>query len=205
MKIVSIPGYREAVERENAIRDLAFLPMPVRICGIEVVPMTLRHVLLLDGVASPFVTHGVEPDEIDVARFFWILSPRFSTDSRLATRLRRWLCYQRCRKLKLREAADAIFQFCDDSFQDSPERTPRRVWRAPVFSIAAGLVDRLAFNYGWSEETILSLPVTRLFQYIRTIRNRTENRPVFCNRSDKVRGDWMRQRRGERNSQDGIQ
>lgn len=108
--------YVEAVEREQFIRETAFLPVSERIGPFEVLPMTLRHFLCLRSGGSPFVCGGTVTDE-DVFEFLWVLSPRYGVEN---VREKRKL-YARCRKWFL--------------------RGPRGVWRALAGMVVHGLLS----------------------------------------------------------------
>src|SRR5688572_25311836 len=69
-----IPGYREAVEREAAIRDTAFLDLTADICGVAIRQMSAQDYLVLDGLGSPFLV-GELPYDYDIVSFLWQLSP----------------------------------------------------------------------------------------------------------------------------------
>src|ERR1043166_9000220 len=74
-----IPGYREALAEESEGRDYAILNLPRKICGIDVVQMTLRHLVTRLAIACPFVcgtSLGLEPEELPgaIASFIWHVS-----------------------------------------------------------------------------------------------------------------------------------
>src|SRR5689334_12972504 len=98
-----IPGYREAVRLENQSRDLAFIIDRELICGIEVRSMTLKHFILLDGIASPFLYERIG-DPSECAMFLWVLSPYWvSGQSKHRERL-----IKKCRKLNYGELVTEI-------------------------------------------------------------------------------------------------
>ena len=187
-----IPGFREAVERENAIRDAAFLDIPETICGIEVLPMTPRHFLLLDGIGSPFVVGGLPTAEA-IAQFIWVVSPEFRVIRGWRDRLAQYRFVKRCRKINWVDAVKAIDQYINDAFQDSPG-AKSGTSNLHDWSWVAALVDQIASTYHWSEVDILSIPVKRLFQYSRIVRRRDDPKAIFFNPRDRVRGEWLRER-----------
>ena len=54
LQTVEIPGYREAVKKEQRIRDTAFLDGRELVCGIEVFPLSLRRMVWLEQAHNGF-------------------------------------------------------------------------------------------------------------------------------------------------------
>ena len=184
-----IPGYREAVNRESAVRDQSFLDLAEEICGLEVLPMTARHFLILDGIGSPFLLNAADPvtgvAPADVALFLWALSPDYSPSARW----RRWRFIRSCRKLPFVRACCQIRRYVEDTFQDAPASGDAN---GPSFyASVATLVDCFAREYGWAERDILTMPLKRAFQYLRCIVKHRDPKATLFNPSDRVRGDWL--------------
>lgn len=189
-----IPGYREAVEREDADRREAFVQAPEMVCGIDAAPLTLERVALLESVGSPFMVGGV-PEPGDVALFLWVISPGYRPgDARARDRFIR-----RCRRLPYAQACVEIESYVSAAFADAP--AGRAGEHRPVAYWAAAVVDALASEYGWVDDAILRLPLRRLWQYWRCARRRHDPKAIFIDRSDKVRGEWLRQRNDARTSE----
>src|SRR5690349_17989316 len=85
-----IPGYREAVEKEREIREMAFLDFPELICGIEVKPLSTWHLALLDTIHSPFLTGETEIVLADCAMFCWMVSPGYQLALKIREALGPW-------------------------------------------------------------------------------------------------------------------
>lgn len=187
----AIPGYREAVERENNVRDNAFLGIAEKICGIEVFSMTPRHFLILDGIGSPFVTGGsILPEE--VVRFLWIMSPRFRIVRSFHDWIARWRFAASCRKLNWETSIKAIFAYLEETFMDRPGANSASNSVGSNWSWLAAMVDAIARNYHWSEETILNTPLKRLFQYRKIISMANDPNAIHFNPRDKVIGEYLR-------------
>jgi len=182
----TIPGYLDAVEREAAIRDAAFLDMPESILGLQVNPLTIRIFLALNGIASPFV-RGEAATAADVARFLWAVSPLYSPTYHKA----RANFVAGLRKLKAEPLTKAIRAYMDEAFLDAPAANTEGESGAPFASWASALVDFLASQYSWSEREILDMPLKRAWQYVRRIQKRKNPKQAQFNPSDKVRGDWL--------------
>ena len=176
--------YRAAVEQESAARDFAFLDVQEEVCGIAVRPMTLRDFIRLDGIQSPFMRGGVPAVE-DVVLFLWLQSPAFRPSA-----FALWRFSRRCRRLNYFDAVTAINTFIESALMDAPGGGGKS--GESFYSMAAGLIDWLASNYGWSEAAILDCPLKRLFQYMNASINRKNPKAILFNPlSGKVRRDWL--------------
>ena len=184
LKWSDIPGYREAVKRENDIRDASFLDLTTSICGVEIRQMTPRDLLILDGIGNPLMYGGL-PSPAELADFLWKLSPLYKENARL----RRYLFGVTIRKMNFIAAVQACRRYVDDTFQDSPASSGAS---APYVSWCAHLVVNISTETGWSEAAILNTPLKRLFQYLKAIRRRDNPQAPMHNPSDKIRGDYIR-------------
>ena len=180
--IDQIPGLGAAIEQERFVRDSSFLSLPEVIGGVDVQPMTLRHVIALSSVGSPFIAGGHASPEA-VAQFVLLLA-----------KPQGWLAKRRLLRRIARLDYDAtiaeIKAFMDEAFQDSPASSGGRA-QASYYSFAASLVDVFGTEYGWSENEILDVPLKRLFQYLNAIRKRHNPEAVLFNPSDRVRGEFL--------------
>lgn len=190
-----IPGYAEAVKRENEIRDASFLGIEERINGVEVKPFTLRHMNALDSMRSPFLLDRKIGMEIatpqDVAIFLWNVSPQFRVIRTGWDVFTHYRFIRSLRRLKFDETCKAIFDYVEEAFQDSPAGSSRK--SMPFASYVAHIIDWIASTYHWDDDDILDKPLKRIFQYIRCIQRRTDGKAMFFNASDKIRGDFLRQ------------
>lgn len=230
-ELAAIPGYLNAVKRENDIRDAAFLALPARICGISVRPMTLRHWLILDGIDSYFLKpKSGPPNADDISAFLWVLSPQFDARSgarwdrilrrcgrvpilrALSKRIASW-CSARGRfvdrvgKLPYGKMVAGIEDYYEKTFQDSPPSSGNDDEDAVAqISFAANLLYSVASLTHWSREVILELPLRETFQYltIKRMLSAARRGETFTgwNPSDKVKRDYIREcRRRWRESQ----
>jgi len=175
-----IPGLAEAIEAEQHVRDTSFLELPECVGGFDLKPLTLRHVLLLGAIDSPFIRGG-NPMPKDIGAFMVIVGEwkGFS----------RWKNLRKLGKASLLEMVISIDSFVKESFQDAPASSG--VEDVSYYSFAASIVDMFAKEYGWKESDILNTPIKRLFQYTKAIARRN-GATTFFNPSDKVRGEWLR-------------
>lgn len=206
MDLLAIPGLREAIERETQKREFDFLGAPELLCGIEVMPLSIRRLLRLQAVGSPFLyTAATDVDPSDVAMFFWSLSPNYERAMMIRQSCElvsmslgsfafdhiRQRFVRRLRKLKLDESSAACRQFVADAFEDAPGSSG--VDGPTYYGWPAGYVGLLATEYGWTEDEILDLPLRRLWQHVRRLTLRHDGSATLFNPSDKVRGAWLRE------------
>jgi hypothetical protein len=175
-----IPGLATAIEHEQLVRNASFLELTERVCGFEVPPLTLRHMLALESIGSPLVCGG-RPMPHDFGAFLVLLTG--------ATGFRRWNLLRRLGRVNYGIAFDDIVSFINEAMQDSPGGSNGE-GEISYYSFGAAIVDRLAREYGWSERAILDLPLKRLFQYLKLFTGKDGKVPLF-NPSDKVRGKYL--------------
>lgn len=185
-----IPGYLEAVEKEQTGRDLAFLPFGVPLCGITVRQLTARHVILLRNCGNAFFC-GRDPGPEDVAMFLWFVSEEYCLDRKK----RNEFIAAHLRKLKFAAAVKAIADFIADSFDSAPASAGSSQIKNYTSAVAV-LIDVLAREYGWDDEAILEKPIARLHQYIRLILKRNNPGLALGNRSDNFISQWLVKRNG---------
>lgn len=191
MKLSAIPGLAEAIATERFSRNVAYLDLDDRICGVPVRPLTLQHLVTLETIGSPFIVGG-RVTFVEAAGFLWLLSPRWRADARW----RRWWFYRSLRKIQFKALVDGIREFILDAQRDLPGGKTNRV-RASYYSTACALVDLLATEYGWSERAVLHLPLKRILQYRNRIFER--NGEVMFNPSDEAKQKWLDDRERARN------
>lgn len=193
-----IEGMADAVNKERVIRDRSFLGFNERINGIEVKPLTSRHILHLDEIESPF-TMGGDFDAFDVISFLWIVSPKFRPLNRFSDA---WTHYRFVRSVSksafkgetpedaLENAGQAIRDYIGESFTDGSGGNGER--SISYFSWLAGSVAIVGGHFGWSEDTVLDLPIKRLLQYTRAINIiKNPEAKLFNKYSDQVRQDFI--------------
>lgn len=187
-----IPGYREAVEREQQVRSAGFLDVPGDICGIAVRALTLRHLVELELARSAFLVGG-RATLGECAFFLWVVSVDRASGTCGQRRFAR-----RCRKLPLPALAREIDGYLDEQMQDAPGGSGR-AGAVCYTSWVADMAHIFATEYGWSDETTLETPVVRLMQYLKRIHRRADPKAPLFNPSDAVRDRWLR----EQNSKKG--
>lgn len=178
--------FRQAVDEQQAARESAYIECPETLCGVEVLPFQVKHLVILDLLGSPFIDGG-NPDPGDVAQFLWIVSPAFEWNNRK----KRDRFTKRLRRVPFAEAVTEILKYVADAFEDAPGRKEDD-GRPPVVGWPAHLVHLFASEYGWTEQVVFSLPFKRAWQYWRCIALQHDpRRPMFNSRSDRVKSEWL--------------
>lgn len=168
-----IPGLEAVVEREAAVRNQSFLDdLPEVICGIEVKPLTLRMVLLLECIGSPFIGGGiVQPHDIGAFLIVVAGNPKG---------FRRWRLLRRVGKMNANHAVVEIESYVSESFMDRPGSSGSS--GASYYSNAAAFVDLFASEYGWSTERVLNAPLKQLFQCLKATAKRHNPKAILFNK-----------------------
>lgn len=208
----------DAVQKERLIRDVSYLPVIEHICGFEVSPLTLTHYITLKTIESPFLPPFATPDPEDLARFLWLLNPRFSLDAKERKKfmkrcrvfmpppaplfngrraIQRWKNKSAVALARMAETVIAARAFIREAMQDQPGSSGGNgvIQRPEFYSDATSICAQLAREYGWSEDSILAMPTKRLFQYIKEIRDEDYSKAGQCaplgNSSDKIMNDYL--------------
>lgn len=167
-----IPGLKEAGDAYRAQQIDAFLTIPHDVGGVDLVPLTPRIWIDLHAARNGYVNPLDDSGNVsiyDALQFLWRCSVKYSpTNSKLRTQFNIL-----CRPLVFVDINRAILSYITDSFSakpledDGPKKENYASWPAV-------LVDVLASEYGWTEEYILNLPFSRLFQYWHRINARND-------------------------------
>lgn len=190
-----IPGYREALEVEREQRETAFIDAPELVCGVAVLPLTPRHVLILDGIGCP-IFRGLPMTPVDIARMMWVISTDFTEHVTIRSRWDRYRMTRRVAEIGYGELLQALGKYVDDAFADSPAGNGGE---KAFSSWVASYVHVLAARYGWEDGKILNTPLKRVFQLLRHIQRDNNPDAIFICRSDKVRSAWLRSLNEQRN------
>lgn len=188
LQFEEIPGYAEEVNKEQANREQAFLAVTAPICGVPIQHMSVRHWMQLIGCKNRFI-RGERPEPSDVAMFLWFLSPDYSTDADARTKF----IAERVRPLEFMDVTREIYAYLNRVFQDIPQGDGSSQGKNYTAAVAS-IVDILASEYGWTDEHILTLPLARVFQYLRRIEKRRDPKAMQFNRSERLISDWLRNR-----------
>lgn len=176
--------YIAAVEKEQAVRDSAFISDIDVIGTIKVHTLTPKLFSILVLMKSPLVVGGEITAE-KVLTFLWTIKIKESTDNQ----------QEFFEQTLSTEDFDEIMADAQEYFTSAFADAPMGEGSAgvPYYSSMAVLVDYLASEYGWTDEMIINLPYKRLFQYMRVIAKRNDPKKILCNKSDDVKSELMAQ------------
>lgn len=181
----AIPGYSAAVEKETLSRNACFLPVNESIGKFEVLPMTMRHYVMLRTINSPLLC-GNTPNVLDMVAFLWILSPRFS----VAPNRHKRKILRHFKKINIKDFAVFVVksrEYVKDTFQDKPSKgSDDSVYSKEYYADVAYLCATFAKNWGWDDDTTLGKPMKRIFQYMKVMREQSGQKVVHFNPSDVI-------------------
>lgn len=202
-----IPGYREAVEKEREQRESSFTCLNEFLCGIEVLPLSVWHMVILSAVKSPFI-FGREASITKAEQFLWIVSPQYRAAISLNNRLSPWLpkiaSYILARKKKQFAKITRCIQMADADIILAVETFVMNAFRdcaggdsnsfnPSYYCAPAAIIAELTSALHFSRDQILALPIKEVFQYQRWLRGQRDPKSLFLliNESDKVRSKWL--------------
>jgi hypothetical protein len=163
LNVGDIPGYGEAVAREQQNREIAYLDVPFDVHGIKLRQMTPRMLAALFAHGSPFVC-GSSVTLPDILQFLWGCAADYST-----SRFARWRFFRRVGKIiakvGIQPIVDELFDYIDTTFQDGPRGGKKSI---PYTSQIAWMEFNMAGEpWRWSREQTLSTPLRVIYQQIR--------------------------------------
>lgn len=187
---VEIPGLREAVKRESRVRDTAFLDGLEVVCGVEVVPLSLRRLIWLEQAHNGHVVPWrFDTDGELLAHSLQILyfctpgfkpphSPKPSLWRSFREGMRYHSFFQKALKSgSMEEIITEVRQWVGDSFMDAPSGGGNNELPGKSYvSYPASIVDKFAeggltFTY----DEILDMPLRRLWQHWRLAVRRVDD------------------------------
>ncbi len=180
--------YRDALERENRVRECAMLRFPHLVCGIEIRALTLEDDALFRAIGNPFFVGGFRY-KADAAQLLWYLSPKFRTPDTFLGRCARTRFLARLARIDGDALIIGVSDYLDEIFMDAPRAS--RDGDEPTVGFAAAVVDTLMSDGLWKRAEIMALPLPEVWQYVRR-RSRT---PVGNRLSDAVLREFGRAQR----------
>ena len=160
-----------------------------RVGDFVALPLTLSRYLLLSQEGL-FEDEEGDDARIPVLRFLWIVSPDFSSNPDDSARFVR-----KNRNIDPTPYPNLIREYLDNAFRYSPPRRETRTasGKATPKEWVSSIVDLIASEYGWTEQAILDLPITRLFLYVKRIRVRLgSDETDFSSEADRLQAEFMR-------------
>lgn len=160
----------KAATFERRIRMDAFLDVVASVGPFRLRQMTPLDLVKLEYIENNLITGKAAPDLSDYLTLLWELRP--SDEKRREKRFARFV-QRNINPFAQRE----IQAFVASQLNDMPSGTVKNdggeVQKTECPSVAiASLVDQIAVEYGWPENTILNAPIARLLQYSQRIAKR---------------------------------
>lgn len=183
LQFVEIPGYADALRREDALRRQAWANPGHEVCGLQLRALTLRDMEVLAELRNGFFCPWRFDEEAEYlghcAQLVWWLSaapkPRPSGDSFVrriyVERARQRLTRHLLRDLKgLSEGVRALLR---ETFFDAPRGGGSGPSGAAIAANPAYVVDALAAaGHAWPLERVLDTPLVQLWQVLRVAQKR---------------------------------
>lgn len=200
---IEIPGYAEALRREDRLRRQAWTGTTDLIAGVTIRPLTWRDIETLaelrNGFFCPwkFETDGEYLGHC--AHLVWWLSDCRKPAQRGETRL--GVIIIEAHKARIirhlgkhpRELVEGVMRFLSDTFADGPRGGGSTGRGTTIAGGPAYIADTMAAaGYSFTIDQLLDMPVTRLFQLLRLANRRLYNAPAV-NQSDIIASDYLAQ------------
>ena len=142
----------------------SWVDIPEDLNGIKINNMNLYHLMMLDGIESPFLNGGEVTDQ-DIALFLWIVSKDYCQDEKVQEKF-----FEKVVKIKLGDATRFIQEYIKKTFAESD--TMGKGDKGQVYFISY-YVDLFAREYSWSYKDIINLPLRIGFQLITAVNERS--------------------------------
>jgi hypothetical protein len=193
--ILSPDGYDQAVRREIERRDRAWLAVPLPLGkGVRLKPYTLRLHVALAATGNRLAAGKGTPELGDVLAFLWYCSTAYTPPGKPLWKLRRWLFWRRCIRLKIDPTLDALREYLADAWGDCPIPLRKPALRkAPKTSALAQYVHRLA-PMGWSMDDVLDRPMGIVWQVMRACDLADDPSMLYDDESERVKFAYVARR-----------
>ncbi len=178
---VEIPGYREALQRERYLRDTAFLGGLELVCGVEVRPLSLRTLLLLEFAGNGYVNpcyfdsgtealaHALQVLYYCQPEFKAPTSPRYSFWQSWMDGIRDYRFQRHVLKTnQVDTITKEVRTWVLDSLMDAPVGDSAAVGNQSYASHPVLIMDLFAeAGLPHTEEEMMTMPLKKLWQFVR--------------------------------------
>lgn len=151
------------IAKYHSWQNEIWLDVDEEIEGIKLFNMNLKHLLMLDGLESPFLTGG-DVSEEDAYLFLWVVSKEFSFESKERDNF-----FIKAKGIPTYQLIEFIQEYIEKSFAESD--TMKNGSKSQTYFIAY-FVDCFAREYGWTLDRIMKIPLGVAFQLITAINER---------------------------------
>ena len=196
---VEIPGYREALQRERHLRDTAFLGGFEIVCGVEVKPLSLRTLLLLEFAGNGYVNpcyfdndnealaHALQVIYFCQPSFKAPQTPKYHFWSEWIDAIKQnWFLRKITKGKKADVLLSEIKDWIADAFMDAPSGQATGYQKQSYASYPAYVLDLFGeAGLMFSEDQIMDMPLKKLWQHWRVSVHRLHG-AVLTNPSDEI-------------------
>jgi hypothetical protein len=198
--MIAIPGYAEAIAREQRRRDRAWLGIGTVLFdargkpAVTLRPLTYRQYLALLLSDNGIVTGAPEPHDLFAA--IWLLSDKHVPGWGIRARIARWMLYRCAGKLPAHDTIAAVTQHISDGFADAPaalgeSSSPARPPRSSHFASTFAALRR---EFGLGVTEALDMPLGQLWQLMRELHLRHDRNAIFRDESEMIKAAWLAER-----------
>ena len=198
-QFVEIPGYAEALKREDRLRRQAWVCDRGEIAGVTVRQLTWRDVEMLAEMRNGFFCPWRFDSDAEYlghcAQLVWWLSDcrkPTQSDARIGLIIS---SVQKARLIKHlsqhpKQMSDELTRFLADTFEDAPKGGGQSASSA-IAGGPAYIADTLAAGgYHFTLQQMMDMPLVQLFQLLRLVRSRVFGE-TQTNASDKLATDYL--------------
>ena len=184
------------VEKSQNWSNESWVNLTENFKGIQIKNMSLYHLMLLDGLESPFLKKKTTANDIDICLFLWVVSADYCENAKKQKQF-----FKKVVKITNIEAINFIHEYLDKTFSES--ETMNLGDKGQTYFLSY-FVDLFAREYSWDLDKILNLPLRIAFQLVTAINERNAKKAgekyTRTTELDNRINRWML----KGNSQDGI-
>ena len=199
---VEIPGYADALRREDRLRRQAWTNPGDVIAGVTVRALTWRDVETLAELRNGFFCPWRFDSDAEYlghcAHLVWWLSDcrkPVANDTRIGKIIVEAQKMRLIRHLRdhPKQTAEGVMRYLSDTFADGPKGGSSVGTNGPVAGGPAYIADTLAAaGYAYTLDQMLDMPLMQLFQILRLARRRVYGEKI-TNESDRIACDYVAQ------------
>lgn len=194
---VEIPGYSDALKREASVRDSAWIESNEIVAGVEVIPLNLRTVLLLERARNGFLVPCRFDNGAEVVahalQVLYFARPQFRpptlADAGIISQVFESVRRQRfmesvIRRVDYDDLVKEVREWLDEAFMDCPSGSAENVNPASHAASPAYVLDLLSSGgYHFTESEVMEMPLKKLWQLMRLAARRVHG-TALANPSD---------------------
>jgi hypothetical protein len=200
LNYVDIPGYADALKREDSTRRQAWVNDRDSIAGVPVRPLTWRDVETLTEMKNGFFCPWKFDTDAEYighcAQLVWWLSECQKPARGDSFFSKMMINAQRVRLIRHlsqdpKQMSTDVLRILSDTFMDAPKGAGSQTASSSIAGGPAYIADTLAAGgYNLTFKEILDMPLVQLFQTLRLVSRRLYGQSV-TNPSDKLATDYL--------------